>query len=319
MNARNFGLRSRDIAMAAKNALIEGLQSYSSIATMTSRFRKFSEWEMQTYGVKDLRWISKEHLEAYAIHMADTVKKGQLEVSTAHNYISAVNRVMQIARADKQVHVKASEYLDNRTSICTVNKAFTQVEIDKINQIPIISSYTENQKLIGHLTDQFGLRFKECCLLNIKQVIYTAINEGRIRVELGTKGGRARYVPVRTYSQIIYLQKAVQLQGKGRSLIPVTMNYREWKDKMYKLAEKADIRGWHGGRHAYAQRRYYELTGVQCPVVVGIQHGSHHIHYIASQLNISFQAAKEKDKRVRKIVAKELGHRRIDITDKYLG
>lgn len=319
MNVRNFGLRSRDIVMAAKNALIEGMQSYSSIATMSSRFKQFSQWEKETYGVGDLRWITKEHLQAYARHMADQVKGGHLTISTAHNYISAANRVLEIARMDRKVHVRASEYIANRTSICTVNKAFSYSENDYLKSVLSINSYTENQKMIGRLIPQFGLRLKEASLLNIKQALHTAINKGYIKVNLGTKGGRVRKVPICNFNQILCLKKAAQLQGKGRSLIPVNMNYRQWKDAMYRFAAQVDIKGWHGGRHFYAQDRYYNLTGVYPPIVAGIRHGVDHINYIAKELNISFQNARKIDKEARLIVAQELGHGRIEITNNYLG
>lgn len=319
MNARNFGLRSRNINMAAKNALIEGMQSYSSVATMTSRFRQFSQWENETYGIKDLRWIEKEHLQQYAKHLYERIEDGKMAVATAQNYVSAVNRVMEIARGDQVVHISPTDYLPNRTSICTVNKAITESDYKKLQNLPLDNLLSKNQMTASRLTRAFGMRQKESALFDSKQGLKDAINSKSIKIINGTKGGRPRVVPVRTKHQLEIIRQAAKIQGNGRSLIPSHMNYRQWKDDIYKAIDKVGVHGLHGGRHLYAQRLYEQLSGVKPPIVAGIKHGMEHFKYIVKTLNVSLKEAKEKDHDARKIVARELGHSRIEITNKYLG
>lgn len=319
MNARNFGLRSRNINMAAKNALVEGLQSYSSVATMTSRFKQFSQWENETYGVKDLRFIEKGHLQQYAKHLNERINVGDMAVSTAQNYVSAVNRVMEIARGDQLVHVSPTDYLPNRTSICTANKAIIESDYKKLQSLPLDNLLSNNQMAASSLIRAFGLRQKESALLDLKQALKEARNNKSINIINGTKGGRPRLVPVRTRQQLEIIRQAANIQGIGRSLIPSHMNYRQWKDAIYKAIEKSGVNGLHGGRHLYSQRLYELQSGVKSPISLGIKHGAGHFKFIAKTLKISIQAAKKKDHEARLVVAKELGHGRTEITNKYLG
>ncbi|HGS4802836.1 TPA: hypothetical protein ACMDRB_003157 [Vibrio cholerae] len=48
-----------------------------------------------------MRDIEKAHLVAYAAHLNDRYERGEIAPSTAQNYLSAVNRVMEIARGDR--------------------------------------------------------------------------------------------------------------------------------------------------------------------------------------------------------------------------
>jgi len=63
----------------------------------------------------------------------------------------------------------------------------------------------------------------------------------------------------------------------------------------------------HGLRHAYAQRRYEELTGWRSPVAGG-----------PSSRSLT-QEQKEQDREVRLIISRELGHEREQVTAVYLG
>ncbi len=319
MNARNFGLRSRNINLAAKNALTEGMQSYSSVATMTSRFKQFSQWENETYGIKDLRFIAKEHLQQYAKHLNGKINVGEMAVSTAQDYVSAVNRVMEISRGDQVVHISPTDYLPNRTSICTVNKAITESDYKKLQNLPLDNLLSINQMSASSLISAFGLRQKESALLDLKQALKEAINNKSIHIINGTKGGRPRVVPARTEQQLEILRQAAKIQGDGRSLIPAHMNYRQWKDAIYKAIEKAGVNGLHGGRHLYAQRLYELKSGVKSPIALGIKHGIEHFKFISKTLKISIREAKKIDHKARLVVANELGHGRTEITNKYLG
>ena len=60
-------------------------------------------------------------------------------------------------------------------------------------------------------------------------------------------------------------------------------------------------------------------AGADCPVKAGMQHGRAHHGFLAKALNKTLRAVKLLDKAVRRQVAKELGHGRIEITNAYLG
>ena len=319
MNARNFGLRSRNINLAAKNALTEKGSSYSSIATNGDRFRIFAKWLSDTHKIRDLRWINKSHIEEYGGYISEKVLSGSLAVSTGQNYLSAVNSVLQTARADHKMDINPVKFTGKRTAVCTVSKATTEEEYQRFKYHLSNTEFGRRQIACTELTEHLGLRIKEASLLNTKAAISEARKDGRITVRTGTKGGRKRIIPITTEKQILALSNAAKLQSKARSIIPPDMNWKQWKEKLYKSAEKYGLSGFHGGRHLYCQNRYYCFTGVHPPVVAGIKHGLPHIKHISQQLNISLLEARKIDRKTRSQIAAELGHGRIDVTNVYLG
>lgn len=315
MNARNFGLGSRDINKAAKNALREREMSFSSIATMTDRFRRFSEWLREHEGIKDLRWVTKDVLHRYAEH----VKQQGLATSTAHNYISAVNIVMQQARQDKEVKVSPVAYVGRRSAICIQSKAISLEKFQHVKSSLDGSNIGERQAMVIELGMELGLRPKEASLLDSKRALKQAFAMGKIKVDRGTKGGRPRMVPISQNSQLEALLSASKLQGDGRSIMPLSMNWKSWRERLYPDLRRMGLNGARGGRHLYAQQLYYQKTGVHPPVVAGVRHGAAHHHYISKTLNIRVSEARSIDFQARIEVAEALGHGRIGITNNYLG
>jgi integrase len=121
-----------------------------------------------------------------------------------------------------------------------------------------------------------------------------------------TKGGRERIIPIRTEKQRAVLDNARQLAGKG-SLIPSHKTYKQ-QMKLYEgQCIRAGLSKMHGLRHAYAQRRYVELTGFLAPIAGGP--------------NRTALSADERalDKKARAAISAELGHDRERITTVYLG
>jgi len=109
MNARNYGLYSRDIKKAAKNALIERGSSFSSVATLSDRFNRFSDWAFKNHQLKDLRHIQNQHLIEYGAYISDLIKSNNLAITTGQNYLSAINTVLEQARQDNEVSIKPSK------------------------------------------------------------------------------------------------------------------------------------------------------------------------------------------------------------------
>src|ERR1022692_4687839 len=79
------------------------------------------------------------------------------------------------------------------------------------------------------------------------------------------KGGREIRIPIRTTEQRQLLDETKAL-AKGKSLVaPGYATYREYLNHFRAECERVGIHGVHGHRHRYAQRRYHELTGRECP------------------------------------------------------
>jgi integrase len=90
-------------------------------------------------------------------------------------------------------------------------------------------------------------------------------------------------------------------------LIPPERNYVEQRNRYDRQVRTAGIRNPHGLRHAYAQRRYEELTGWMAPLAGGPA---------SKSLTIEQRA---RNKGARETISRELGHGREEISAAYLG
>ena len=121
-----------------------------------------------------------------------------------------------------------------------------------------------------------------------------------------TKGGKARQIPIRTEGQRTLVNFVHKLAGKG-SLIPSSRNYVQQLHIYEGHTNRAGLSKMHGLRHAYAQRRYEELTGWLSPAAGGPT---------SEQLTAEQRI---RDQEARLTISKELGHEREQITAVYLG
>ncbi len=149
----------------------------------------------------------------------------------------------------------------------------------------------------------FGLRREE----SIKFSPSYAMQDDYIKLKPSwTKGGRARTVPIRNDEQRKLLDE-VKALAKGGSLIPAQLNYVQQLNRYQRQLRNAGLTKLHGLRHAYAQQRYFELTGWKAPVAGGPT---------SKQLTPEQLAP---DYEARAIVSSELGHARVEIASVYLG
>jgi integrase len=268
MAIRNYGLGNRDMARAGHNALRSRSQlSFSSIATIHDRWTQFCRWA-QSRNIKYMEQITKDLLIEYGQELAGKVESGHMAVRTAQNYVAAVNRVLGLARRDTRLWISPTQEggIAKKSGIATHNKATAEDEV--LATRPDLSPRTA---ILIRLAHAWGLRFKECCLLNARQALAEAQRHQRITVTLGTKGGRRRTVPMTSEEQLSVLEEAARIQ-EGRSMVPPHLSFIEFATTAYREYSR-----YHGGRHQYAQRRYLALVGAPCPIAAGVAHGDDHI------------------------------------------
>ena len=313
-NSRNFGLRSRDMASAGQNALRESMQSQSSISAMSDRFNQFVGYMKSEHSISDMRNIEKTHVQQYADTLRERTETGTLSPATAQNYLSAVNRTLEIARGDRAVHVAPVREagLPERSGIATTSRAISPEQHQAAQ-----AGVSDRLGAQMDLQRELGLRFEESCKIDAARALSQAERTGSVRISDGTKGGRNRDVPIVRSEQIDALRAAAAIQNGDRSMIPSHQSYAQYRDQCYQ--QRPNGLNFHGERHAYAQQRYEALTGVKCPVAAGVEHGRAHYQHIAEERSVSVSAAREIDRSAREQVAAELGHGRIDVTNSYLG
>ncbi|HFW4799584.1 TPA: phage integrase N-terminal domain-containing protein [Salmonella enterica subsp. diarizonae serovar 60-67:z35:-] len=159
------------------------------------------------------------------------------------------------------------------------------------------------------LQEAFGLRREEAMKFRVSWVLKGQSPDSISIISLKsswTKGGRPRSIPVLTQEQRQLLAEVRQLAGSG-SLIPPDRTYREHLRVFERETASVGIGHTHGLRHAYAQRRYEELTGRKPPVLGGRSRRSMR------------REERRKDDEIRRQISEELGHSRISVTSIYLG
>ena len=88
-------------------------------------------------------------------------------------------------------------------------------------------------------------------------------------------------------------------------MIPKEKSYKTHLASFERVTSALGVGQTHGLRHGYAQTRYKELMGFDCPAVGGSR------SLTADEL--------AKDKEIRMLISQELGHGRIGVTSIYLG
>ncbi len=187
--------------------------------------------------------------------------------------------------------------IERRSFVCTSNRAcnVSAIELSKIND-----PYT---KLSLRLQREFGLRREESIKFNVEY----ADRGQHLRLKSSwTKGGKERFVPIRTHAQRELLNEIRAFVGSG-SLIPSEKKFIQQLRVYVRQVMNAGLSRMHGLRHQYAQRRFQEIAGFACPVAGGPTR-----HALTP-------AQRSLDQEARRVISQELGHEREQITVAYLG
>jgi integrase len=240
------------------------------------------------------RSLKPKHVDALVSFWKDqTISVGTFKnrLSALRWWASKVGKADIVARDNKAYDIGNRRYVSGESKA----KLLGEKQLEKISD--------EHVRLSLRLQSAFGLRREEA----IKFSPNYAIKNDHITLKASwTKGGRARSVPIRNDEQRRLLEDVRKL-AKGGALIPPERNYVEQRNRYDRQVRDAGIKNPHGLRHAYAQRRYEELTGWKAPFAGGP----------ATKSLRSDQRAL--DKGARETISRELGHSREEISRVYLG
>ncbi len=219
-------------------------------------------------------------------------------IGTIKNRMSAlrwwarkVDRQNVVARSNDHYGIPKRRFVTSESKARSISDA----DLDRITD-PHVRMSLELQR-------NFGLRREEA----IKFIPSCADMGDHLELKASwTKGGKARTIPIRSPLQRAVLDSAHRLAGKG-SLIPSDRNYRQQLRIYEGQTIRAGLSRMHGLRHAYAQRRYEELTGWTSPAAGGPA---------SKSLSV---AQRKVDQDARLTISRELGHERPGIVRTYIG
>ena len=238
--------------------------------------------------------LKPKHVDALVRHWLEKeVAAGTIKnrMASFRWWARKVNRQNVVARSNDHYGIP------NRIFVTNTNKA------KSISKVDLAKVRDEHVRMSLELQQAFGLRREEA----IKFIPAYADQGDHLTLKPSwTKGGKPRVISIRTKQQRGVLARAHRLAGKG-SLIPSNRNYVQQLRIYEGHTLRAGLSKMHGLRHAYAQRRYEELTGWKSPAAGGPLAKSHNLEQ------------RETDHQARLIISRELGHEREQITAVYLG
>ncbi|MFT6957683.1 MAG: site-specific recombinase XerD [Halieaceae bacterium] len=238
--------------------------------------------------------LKPKHVEALVAHW----KSQQLSPGTIKNRLShlrwwagAVGKPAIIARSNGHYQVERRVYVSGEDKARNIDE-------EKLANVT-----DHHTRMSLRMQQAFGLRREEAIKFN---AFYADRGDKIVLKGSWTKGGKAREIPVRNEAQRHLLDDVRCFAGRG-ALIPCHKNYVQQMRTYERNTAKAGLDRNHGLRHAYAQERYKELTGWQCPAVGGPERKS------------LTTKQREADRAARDNISRELGHARIAIVAVYCG
>lgn len=257
-----------------------------------------SELTNLNYRIQDVKQLKGKHIRALVQHW----QKNGLAIGTIKNRMAdlrwlatKIGNPRIVERSNSSYDIENRKYVDNHRNIA---KNASASDLSRLTD--------DFTRLSMRLQSEFGLRREE----SIKFQPKFADRESKIFLKASwCKGGREREIPVRTQSQRELLNEIHEFcrRNQTKSLIPANLNYYQQLRRYEYQSEKSGNTKNHGFRHAYAQQRYFELTGRDCPKCGG------------KTARMLSQSEKQGDLEARLQISQELGHNREEITAVYLG
>ena len=264
------------------------VQRERQLTLMANQLHELGYRGMNTHSLKP------KHVEALVRHWLER----EVATGTIKNRMAAfrwwarkVNRQNVVARSNDHYGIPNRVFVTGSSKAKSVSAS----QLEKVRDLHVRMSL--------ELQQAFGLRREEA----IKFIPAYADKGDHLTLKPSwTKGGKARVIPIRTKDQREVLDRAHKLAGKG-SLVPSARKYVQQLRVYEGHTLRAGLSRMHGLRHAYAQRRYEELTGWKSPVAGG-----------PSSKSLT-REQRDQDHHARLIISRELGHERRQIVSVYLG
>jgi integrase len=291
--------------MSAKHDLIYSIRvllkhnKCGSYQTQHKRLTELTSMAQElTHGgfkLHDIRGLKQKHI----LFLNQEWQDRQLAAGTLKNKNAQLRFLCELLRKPNMMPSNDALSIAKRIYIPTHNKAI------QLSSIDLSRFHHTHMQVYLQLQYHLGLRREEA--IKIRPVL---ADKGDYLELQGSwcKGGRTRTIPILTPEAraVIELAKTL-LIDPHHSLIPDKLNYAQQLHFYEQQVRMAGIKHPHGLRHAYAQRRYRELTGWECPINGGL-----------TKPNMT-AAQRKADLVARLEIAKELGHGRASITAQYIG
>ena len=316
-DGRNFGY-GRQLSYAGPQALknMFGSGHYGTVKAHCDRWRVFVKWcrSEQGPGINDARQIDRKVLADYAAYLRDTVRRGDLAVSTAQNRLSCVNRTMAALRGDQCVKLPSPSKalgMQRTGARHSVPQGQDREQVKQIVDV-LCRHHQLRAAAIVLLARAAGMRLREAILADLPRLSREAEACGKINIQNGTKGGRSGASAPRWITVDDHVRGALGFARKvspagSHNLIAPNESYWNVLQEIIRPARDTlhahNLKGFHELRAAYACERYEHITLHRAPINGGQ----------------CCQVDRHRDREARRRISYELGHGRIDVVATYIG
>lgn len=252
--------------------------------------------ELHDLGYRHMRATSlkQKHIGVLVKHWFER----RLSVGTIKNRMAALRWWARKVNKHSVIANSNAHYgIVERRFVCPESKAkdITDEQLSRISD--------PHTRFSLRLQREFGLRREESIKFTAR---YADQGDHLLLKPSWTKGGKARQIPILTESQRQLVNEVAAFTGSA-SLIPADKSFIQQQRIYVRQVMNAGLNRMHGLRHQYAQRRFRELTGFDCPLAGG------------PARTALTNAQREIDQEARRVISRELGHERPQIVSVYVG
>ena len=275
--------------------------SHATQANRKAMLKMFAE-QLKACGYNTHRMTPNDLKGRHVNKLLELWRKDGVSTGTIKNRMVVVRWWAKKVGNPKAVQSNDTYKIEKRVYVTNRDKSVSLKDLD-------LSKVDENIAQSLRLQDAFGLRREESMKFQPEYALDgQMIDNAKYIILKGSwaKGGRPRTIPITSEKQRHELRNACALAVKnGGSMIPKEKSYKTHLASFERVTSALGVGQTHGLRHGYAQTRYKELMGFDCPAVGG------------SRSLTAVELAK--DKEIRMLISQELGHGRIGVTSIYLG
>lgn len=275
--------------------------SHATQANRKAMLKMFAE-QLKACGYNTHRMTPNDLKGRHVNKLLELWRKDGVSTGTIKNRMVVVRWWAKKVGNSGAVQSNDTYNIEKRVYVTNRDKSVSLKDLD-------LSKIDENIAQSLRLQDAFGLRREESMKFQPEFALDGQWIDNAKYIVLKptwTKGKRGRTIPISNENQRKELRKAYALaQKNGGSMIPKEKSYKTHVASFERVTSALGVGQTHGLRHGYAQTRYRELMGFDCPAVGGPR------SLTAEEI--------AKDKEVRLLISSELGHGRIGVTSIYLG
>ena len=211
----------------------EYFHSYKSLDNARRDLMNLGKFARQEFGVKDMKRIDKQIIEAWINHK-------DVSYRTASNYLSEIQKVrehLSISKEEVQaLRQELHQKLERQREVAEMTRSYKNLEKVQI---------AERSRLAFELQRDYGLRAKEATHINVNRQLD---RDNTLHVQ--SKGGKE--VIVKLDKKIADDIRATASKNNGK----YEVNYKTYTRDLKEALERAGnvYNGTHGLRHSFAQK-----------------------------------------------------------------